>query len=95
MLTAEELNNHLCKFIVEVNRQDGAPYPPNSLYQIVVGLQRHLKENGRPEQGILDDKNLHFVLARHVLDGRMKQLTDSGVGTVKKQAQPLTPTVSR
>ena len=87
-LTAEELNNHLCKFIVEVNRQDGDP--PDSLYQIVVGLQHHLKENGRPELGILDDKNLHFVRAHKVPDGRMKQLTASGVGTVKKLVQPLT-----
>jgi len=89
-LSAVDLNNHLSSFIMEVNRQDGSPYPADTLYQIVTGIQRHLKENGRPELGILDQKNLDFVQTRQVLDAQMKQLTTCGVGTLKKQAQPLT-----
>ena len=85
-LSAHDLDNYLAKFIVEVNRQDGAPYPPDTLYQLVSGIQRHLKENGRPELGILDPKNLDFVQTRQVLDAQMKQLTTCGVGTAKKQA---------
>ena len=34
---------------------------------------------------------LDFVQTRQVLDAQMKQLTTTGVGAVKKQAQPLTP----
>ena len=30
----------LSKFVVEVRRKDGKPYPPQSLYQICCGLQR-------------------------------------------------------
>ena len=90
-LSAEDLNNHLSNFIVEVNRQDGSPYPADTIYQLVAGIQRHLKENGRPELVILDPKNLDFVQTRQVLDARMKQLTTTGVGAVKKQVQPLTP----
>lgn len=84
------LNDQLCRFLVEVNRQDGSPYPATTIYQIVSALQRHLRETGRPELNILDQHNLAFTQARQVLDGCMKQLTTSGVGSVKKQAQPLT-----
>ena len=33
-LSAVDLNNHLSSFIMEVNRQDGSPYPADTLYQI-------------------------------------------------------------
>ena len=89
--SAAELNEHLQGFILEANRQDGSPYPPDSLYQLVAGIQRHLRENSRPDLGILDPKNLDFFQSCQVLDARMKELTSKGLGTVKKQAQPLTP----
>ena len=31
-LSNEDLNNHLSRFILDVNRQDGIPYTPNMLY---------------------------------------------------------------
>ena len=89
-LEAEQLNDHLCNFIMEVNKQDGSCYPPNTLYQIVASIQRHLKENGRPEMSILDPKSLKFVKVRQVLDARMKLLTSQGTGATIKQAEPLT-----
>ena len=49
-MTATELNNYVARFVHEAVKQDGCtPYPPNSLYQIVVAIQRFLRENGRPE----------------------------------------------
>ena len=89
--SAAELNQHLQRLILEANRQDGCPYPLDSLYQLVSGIQRHLRENSRPDLSILDPKNLDFFQSRQVLDARMKELTSKGLGTVKKQAQPLTP----
>ena len=32
MPSDEDLNNHLSRFILEMNRQDGIPYTPNMLY---------------------------------------------------------------
>ena len=82
--SAKDLNNHLSHFIIEVNRQDGSPYPADTIYQLVAGIQHHLKENGRPELVILDPKDLNFVQTQQVCDTRMKQLTTTGVGAVKK-----------
>ena len=33
MLSNEDLNNHLSCFILEANRKDGTPYPPDTLFQ--------------------------------------------------------------
>ena len=36
------LDYWLCRFIIEVRRKDGSPYPPNTLYNIACGIQRYL-----------------------------------------------------
>ena len=49
-MTDGELNKYISWFVHEAVKQDGcSPYPPNSLYQIVVAIQRHLTESGHPE----------------------------------------------
>ena len=42
--TVEALNNWLCKFVLEARRKDGEAYPPNTLYSICSGIQRHVRE---------------------------------------------------
>ena len=39
----------MSKFVLEVRKKDGSPFPPDSLYQLSAGLQRYLRENGVPE----------------------------------------------
>ena len=47
LLMKENLAYALCKFIPEVRKvKDGAPYPGQTLYQLVVAIQCHLKEKG-------------------------------------------------
>ncbi len=57
---------------------------------LVSGMQRYLRENGKPDVAIMSDKDTRFARTRAALDARMKQLTKEGVGTVRKQAEPLT-----
>ena len=46
-MTDGELNKYISWFVHDPVKQDGcSPYPPNSLYQIVVAIQQHLKESG-------------------------------------------------
>lgn len=44
-LSNESLNFWLQRFVVEIRRQDGTNYPPNTLTQILSGLQRYLRNN--------------------------------------------------
>ncbi len=90
-LSTEEVARLLPNFVMEARRQDGTPYPPNTLVMLVAGIQRHLRENGQPELSIMSDKDGRFARTRAALDARMKSLTKDGVGTVRKQAEPLTP----
>ena len=90
-MPVSDIDQHLSRFIMEARRQNGSPYPPKTLYQLVCGLQRYLRESARPEVAIFDDKNPTFDTSRKVLDARMKKLTSEGVGTVTRSAQPLSP----
>jgi hypothetical protein len=43
------LASYLSNFILEVRKKNGDEFPPNSLHHnIVSGLQRHLRFNGKP-----------------------------------------------
>ena len=86
----EELCYWLSKFIVEVRQKKnpGMPYPPNTLYQLACGIQRHLRENGKPVINIFEDGA--FKGFQDSLDSEMKRLTGLGVGSDVKQAQPFT-----
>ncbi len=88
-MPASEINKFVTKFVYEVVKQDGSPYPPNSLYQIIVGLQRHLREDGRPEIAFFDDRSPVFDDLRKSLDARMKQLACDGLGMERKSADPI------
>ena len=44
LLDYANIDYWMCKFILEVRRQDGKEYPPNTLYQIVCGIMRHLRK---------------------------------------------------
>ena len=89
-MSGDKLNKYLSFFIKEVNRQDGKPYPPRSLYSIVSGILRLLREDRVNDKNFLDQKDGRFAYFRKTFDAKMKQLTKEGVGVQKKQAQYLT-----
>ncbi len=72
-LPVEKLAELLPHFVMEARRQDGTPYPPNTLVMLVSGIQRHLRENGRPNLAIMGDKDGRFARTRAALDARMKE----------------------
>ena len=81
------LSDILCQFILEVRKQNGDEYPPQSLYQIVMCLQNHLNNVFQKNIQILKDEN--FLEVRNTLDFEMKKLTENGIGTVNS-AQEIT-----
>ena len=85
-MTTSELTHWLSRFVVEVRKVDGTEYPPNSLYHICAGIQRCLRDSGR----ILDlFTDLSFTPFQNSLDGEMKRLQSSGLGTKKRQAEVI------
>uniref|UniRef100_A0A1X7UN06 QRICH1-like domain-containing protein n=1 Tax=Amphimedon queenslandica TaxID=400682 RepID=A0A1X7UN06_AMPQE len=74
-MTETELNNNVSLFVHEAVKQDGCtPYPPNSLYQIVVSIQRYLREHRRPDVSFFNESNSQYDRLHKSLDARMKEL---------------------
>ena len=88
---AEMSKANLCKwlsrFIVEIRHNDGKPYTGNTLHQILCGIQHYLREETGDAIDFFSDREFFFL--KNVLDSEMKQLLSQGVGTKKKQAEPI------
>ena len=87
---AETLQHWLCHFVCEIRKKNGLEYPPNTLHHVVEGIMRHMRYNcGRPELDFFKDPSESFSEFRASLDADIRHLS-AGIGSVKKQAEPLT-----
>ena len=84
--TKAQLSHWLSKFVVEVRRKDGKPYPPQSLYQICCGLLRYVRDL-RPEVYFFTDSE--FRRFQQSLNAEMKRLRSQGIGFTRKRAEPI------
>ena len=65
--------------------------PPNTITQIIAGLQRHLRNRCSDRTfNFFKDGDLNFIEFRRALDGRMQFLTSQGIGIQKKRCDPVT-----
>ncbi len=70
-----------------MRKKDGAEFPPNTLHHIVCGQMRHLRWNGHPKIDFFADHD--FADFKKSLDAEMKRLQSKGLGSKKRQAEPL------
>ncbi|XP_053390761.1 zinc finger MYM-type protein 2-like [Mercenaria mercenaria] len=78
------------RFIMEVKRQDGKDYPPNTLTQIVSGLQRYLTTICNRNNINFFREGSQFSEFRRCIDTRMKELHAQGVGIKSNSSDPVT-----
>ena len=84
-----QLQRWMSRFVLEIRKKDGTPYPPESIYHIVCGIMRFVRLNGKPEVDFFRDQA--FAEFRTVLDAEMKRLKAAGIGSRAHKAEPLTP----
>ena len=89
IMTKEELNYTISRFLCEVKKADGEDYPGSTLYELVIMLQLHLKQHDRNFR-LLDEQK--FVQLQNTLDNLMKARAAEGIGTHKRQAKVITET---
>ncbi len=82
----DKLARSLCCFLNEVRWQDGADYPGNTLYSLVVMIQLHLEKQGK-DWKLMDGKQ--FVCVRNTLDNLMKQHALAHISKAAKSAEPI------
>ncbi|XP_062574060.1 zinc finger MYM-type protein 2-like [Saccostrea cucullata] len=85
-MNPEMLNYSLGAFITEVRKENGEEYRGNTLYEIIIAIQHHLRENSRYVT-LMDD--IEFERMRKMLDKKMKDLASSGVGIERKQSEVI------
>ena len=56
-MNSESLNYWMQRFVLEVRKQDGSEYPPRSLYYIVCGLLRFMRDENIHNMNFLDEKD--------------------------------------
>ena len=82
--TAEKLNLWLCRFMLEVRKGDGTPYPAKSLYQI-------LKSQWKECPNFVDKGNVAFTELHATCDKLAVELRQAGIGAKIKHAAVVTP----
>ena len=87
----EDLNYWLPRFINEVRKSDGDPYPPRSIHQILAGLQRHMLDLNYCSPKFLDRQNKMFKPIHGACDSVYHSLHSSGVGTSVRHTSVITP----
>lgn len=89
-LTSQLLQHWLVRFCLEVRKQNGEVYPPNTLHHICCGIMRHLRLSGQPDLDTFKDGE--FSDFQRSLDAEIKRLQGQGVGSAKRQAETLSET---
>ena len=91
---AERVNYWLSRFVVEVRREDGKPYPPALINLILAGLYRFSKSScpaGTVCPNFMDRKDPRFRDLTGAIQVRYRELRTEGVGAVVKHAAIVTP----
>lgn len=83
----EKLNKLLETFYAEVKNKNGEDYEPDSLRVMMAALDRHLNEKGY-KFSIIKDREFHS--SKQVLEGKARQLRQSGMGKRPNKARSLT-----
>ncbi|CAB4034828.1 Hypothetical predicted protein [Paramuricea clavata] len=85
-MTCWSLNVWLTKFVEEVCKASGERYPPQTLYSICAGLQRHLEDvNGGDAIQLLSKNEMRLHMFRRALDSGMKQASADGLTNMTKK----------
>lgn len=85
----EVLSNILSRYVVETRKTNGELYPPKTLYQLMCGLLRHMKECNPDCPNFLDKKDNQFRTLHSSMDAHFHHLHSKGVGREIKQAKAL------
>ena len=87
MLTKENLECALCRFICEVRKtKEVGDYPGATLYQMACALQNFLKKKGLKWRIVHGDEFCQF---NRVLDKVMQERADRSIGTIRRQAEVI------
>ena len=74
------LNYWLSRFVVEARREDGQPYPPTSISNLLAGLYRECRKYDPNCPNFMNRKDPTFKELNGALQVRYRELREGGVG---------------
>ena len=84
------LNYWLARFVVEAHRENGSPYPPTSISNMLAGLYRYCKKFDGSCANFMNRKDPAFKELSGALQVRYRDLRQAGIGAVVKHAPLVT-----
>ena len=82
-----ELCRWLCVCVNEIRKEDGEPYTPRSITQLLSGLQRHILTTKKVAVRLVDSTNPIFKPLHCTLDNLFRKLHEQGVGAKRRRAE--------
>ena len=86
----ELLSKWIGTFAAETRKTNGEPYTPKTLYAILTGILRYMKEDDDANPNFLNKEDGRFKKLHNTIDSVFRKLRASGVGAEKKTAEPFT-----
>ena len=80
----DALQKWLCRFVVEARKQDGEPYPPTSLQNLLSGILRYMRNLHGDTPDFLSRKDWRFRELRGTMERTFSDLRKQGVGAEVK-----------
>ena len=74
------LFHRLSLFVNEVRKADGSLYPPKSIYQLLCGILRYMKQQDPFTPNFLEGKDGRFSELHSTSESVFRQLCEKGVG---------------
>ena len=88
MLPFSEVDELLTKFIGACQTPEGNEYPPDSIRNIVYGIQRHIRLT-IPDINFFEKQTKNFVKFQDAYNRKVKELNAKGISAKKRQAQAV------
>ena len=87
--SSKDISFWLQKYILSTRKKSGDRYPPKTLYLLLCGLNRYMKQKLQ-SINIFDRGNPDFKLLFNTCDSLFRELREDGVGNDSKHTEPLT-----
>ena len=84
------LSHWLSKYAADTRTVQGKIYPPSTLYQLLTGLLRYMRDTNPEAPNFLDKKDQRFRVLHKSLDSLFRQLRTENIGTSVRHAEVFT-----
>ena len=86
----KQLQKWLCRFVIEARKQDGEPYPPSSLQNLLSGILRYMRGLHGDTPDFLSKKDWRFRELRGTMEAVYSDLRKKGIGAEVKHTPVIT-----